>query len=79
MKGIISAFTFLIDTIKMIFGIFMSVFETITMVFRYLLTILDIAFVTIALLPPWLKSFAIITISISVAYILIGRNAGKSD
>lgn len=57
----------------------MSVFETIAMVFRYLITIVDIAFDTIATLPPWIKAFAIITVSISIAYIIIGRNVGKSE
>ena len=63
----------------MIFDIIMSIFETMAMVFRYLITIVEIAFSTIATLPNWLKAFAIITISISIAYFLIGRNAGKSD
>lgn len=79
MKAIISGFKWLIDTIKMLFDMLMGIFETIGMVFRYLITIVDIAFDTIATLPSWLSAFAIITISISIAYIIIGRNVGKSD
>lgn len=79
MKAIISGFKWLIDTITMLFDMVMSIFETIAMVFRYLITIVDIAFDTIKTLPPWLSAFAVITISISIAYIIIGRNVGKSD
>lgn len=79
MKGIIAGFTAIINLFKMVFGMIMSFFKTIAMVFVYLITIVDIAFDVILTLPEWLKAFAIITISISIAYFLIGRNAGKSD
>jgi len=79
MKGIINAFSTIINFFKMIFDIIMSIFETLAMVFRYLITIVDITFDTILTLPEWLKAFAIITVSISIAYFLIGRNPGKSD
>lgn len=78
MKAIISGFKFLIDTIKMIFGFISSVLNTIVMVFRYLITIVNLAFNVVVTFPDWLKAFAIITIAISIAYFLIGRNAGKS-
>lgn len=57
----------------------MSVFETLGMVIRYLITIVGLAIDTIATLPSWLKAFALITLAISVAYFLIGRNAGRTD
>ena len=79
MKAIINGFSFLINTIKMIFEMIMSTFETLAMVFRYLITIVDIAFDVIGTFPSWIKAFAVITISISIAYIIIGRNAGKSE
>lgn len=79
MKAIINGFSWFINTIKMIFEMIMSTFETIAMVFRYLITIVDIAFDVIATFPSWIKAFAVITISISIAYIIIGRNAGKSE
>lgn len=79
MTGIINGIKWFIDAVKMIFDIIMSVFDTIGMVFRYLFTIIQIAFTTITTLPSWLQAFAIITVSISIAYFLIGRNAGKSD
>lgn len=79
MKAIISGFTFLIDTIKMIFGFISSTINTIVMVFQYLITIVGLAFNVVTTLPDWLQAFCIITIAISIAYFLIGRTAGKSD
>lgn len=79
MKGIIAGIKTLIDVIKMIFSIIMSIFKTLGMVLRYLLTIVELAFDSILLLPEWLKAFAVVTISISIAYFLIGRSGGKSE
>lgn len=79
MKGIINTLTNFIDIIKMIFNIIMSIFKTLGMVLKYLLTIVELAFESIVLLPDWLKAFAVVTISISIAYFLIGRSGGKSE
>lgn len=79
MRGIIDTLSNFIDIIKMIFNIIMSIFKTLGMVLRYLLTIVELAFDSILLLPDWLKAFAIVTISISIAYFLIGRSGGKSE
>lgn len=79
MKGIINAFSTLINIIKMLFNIIMSIFSTLGMVLKYLVTIGDLALDSILTLPTWLQSFALITICISLAYFLIGRNPGKSD
>lgn len=79
MKGIINAFSTLINMIKMLFGFIMDFFSTIGMVFKYLITIVNMAFNVIVTFPPWIKAFATITISICIAYFVIGRNAGKSD
>ncbi len=79
MKGIINAFSTLINIIKMLFDIIMDFFSTIGMVFKYLITIVNMAFNVIATFPPWIKAFAVITLSISIAYFVIGRNAGKSE
>lgn len=79
MRGIIDTLSNFIDIIKMFFNIIMSIFKTLGMVLRYLLTIVELAFDSILLLPDWLKAFAIVTISISIAYFLIGRSGGKSE
>ena len=79
MKGLIAGFTTLINILKMAWAIISNIFGTIAMVFTYLLSIINIAFNTISTFPVWLTSFAIITIAISLAYFIIGRNVGKSD
>lgn len=79
MKGIINGFSTLINMIKMLFDFIMGFFQTIAMVLKYLVTIVNLAINTIFTLPSWLSSFGLITISICVAYFLIGRNTGKSD
>lgn len=79
MKGIIAGLTSLINIFKMLFNILMNIFGTIALVFGYLISIVNLAFTTILTLPNWLKAFAIITIAISICYIIIGRNIGKSD
>ena len=79
MKGILNAFSVLINIFKTFFNLVMDTFETLAMVFRYLITIVGVAFDTILSFPPWIKAFATITISISIAYFIIGRNVGKSE
>lgn len=79
LKSLITGIKNIVGFIKTLFDILMSVFETLAMVFRYLLTIVDLAFDTILTFPSWIKAFAVITISISIAYFLIGRNIGKSE
>lgn len=78
MKYIVNAFKTLIDIIKLLFDVIMGIFNTIAMVFKYLITIVQLAFNVIATLPDWLKAFAVITIAITIAYFIIGRNAGKN-
>ena len=78
MKGIIDAFSTIINIFKMIFSIIMDTFSVLASVFNYLIQIVNITFNTLLTLPDWLKGFAVITISISIAYFLIGRTAGKS-
>lgn len=79
MIGIINGITWLMDTVTMIWGFAMSIIKTIIMVFQYLITCVGLAFTVAATLPEWLRAFCIITIAISIAYFLIGRDAGKSD
>lgn len=79
MKGILNGITSIIDVFKMIFSIIMSIFKTLGMVLKYLVTIVELAFNLILTFPDWLKAFALITISISIAYFLIGRSGGKSE
>ena len=79
LRAIVNFFKTIVDTISLLFSIVMSIFETLGMAIKYLITIVGLAIDTVATLPSWLKAFALITIAISVAYFLIGRDTGKSD
>jgi hypothetical protein len=79
LNGILNGFKWLIDTIKFLVGLLMSLVKAITMLFQYLITIVNLAFTTIVTLPPFIQAFAYITIAISIIYIIVGRNTGKSD
>lgn len=79
MSGIINSFKWIINFFKTIFSIISTIFETIATAFNYMITIVQLSFTTIATLPTWLKAFAIITISISIVYFIIGRDTGKSE
>lgn len=79
MKSIINGFKWLISAIKLIFTFIMNFFKAITMLFTYLINIVNLAFTTILSLPPYIQAFAYITIAISIIYIIVGRNSGKSD
>lgn len=79
MKGIINGLKALIDIFKLLFSIIGSIFSTLGLVITYVIKIVDMALGVVATLPDWLQAFGIITVGVSVAYFLIGRNAGKSD
>lgn len=79
MEAISQGFQWLIDTITQIWEFFMSMLSGIMLAFRYLFVIMELAIQTIGNLPDWLQAFGIITISITVMYFVIGREAGKSD
>lgn len=78
MLGIINAFKWLINAIKMIFTFIMNFFKSIGMLFSYLIHIVNVAFSVILTLPPFIQAFAYITLAISIIYIIVGRNSGKS-
>ena len=44
--------------------------------FEYLSFAKDYALTLVGFLPAWLKAFAIITITVSVIYLVIGRDSG---
>lgn len=79
MKGIISAFTWLIEFIKDIFSYVSMVFKMIGQAFKYIGQIITMAFNWLITFPIWLKGIIWLTLFISVMYIIIGRVGGKSD
>ena len=79
MKAIVSGFTWLIDTIKMLVGILMSLIMSLVYAFQYIRTLINRLIVLIGQMPPWISGFMMATLVISVVYIIIGRQGGKSN
>lgn len=79
MKAIVDAFTWLISTIKMLVDFVISMITSIIYLFQYLGTIMQIVTSFIATLPGWLIAFGSISLTVSILYITLGRNAGKND
>lgn len=76
MKYIINCFEFLITTIRTIWDFFVGLLENLLMLIEYLTIVAEICYETIESMPSWLQSFAIITILISVLYMILGRETG---
>lgn len=76
MKFIIDGFEFIINTINTIWDFFIGILEHLLMMFQYIGVVANLAYSLINGLPIWLKSFATITIFISVLYLIVGRESG---
>ena len=79
MSAIIDGFNWIIEFFKTIFNFIGSTFETLGMVFTYIFTIIQVCTSVISTLPSWLQAFGLITLSVCSIYIIIGREAGKSE
>lgn len=79
MSAIIDGFNWIIDFFRTIFDFITNTFTTLAMVFQYIFTIVEVATNVILSLPTWLQAFGLITISVCAVYIIVGRDAGKSD
>lgn len=76
MKKIISAIKGLFDIISIIFDLITDFLSNLIMLFKYLAQALKIALDFISSFPPWLQTFAIITISVVIMYQILGRKSG---
>lgn len=79
MSAVINGFSWLINFFKSIIDMLMFAIKSIITMFEILISIVDIVFGLLNTLPYWLTSFISITLMISIVYIIVGRNAGKSD
>ncbi len=77
MKKIISAIKGLFDIVSLAFSLITGFLENLLKLFYYLTKALANGLVFIGTLPTWLQTFGMITISISVMYIILGRNGGS--
>lgn len=67
-NGFIMGINFLVNVVKSLVDLIRLLATTLTNVFQLTAT-----------LPSWLIAFATASVSIAVLYMILGRNAGKSD
>lgn len=77
MKKIISAIKGLFDIVSLAFSLITGFLENLLKLFYYLAKALANGLVFIGTLPTWLQTFGMITISVSVMYIILGRSGGS--
>lgn len=79
MQGILNAFDFIISTIKSVWAFFMGIVDNTILLIKYIGKALELAYDCIAQMPSWLQAFAFVTVSVSVLYLILGREGGKSN
>lgn len=79
MRGILNALDFILSTIKSVWDFFIGLVENLILLVKYIGKALVLAGQCIAEMPTWLQVFATLTVSVSVLYLILGRQGGKSD
>lgn len=79
MKALVSGFKWIINFFKTVWSFVGNILKGIVVAFQILGRIVTLAMQTILTLPPWIQGFLIITITITIVYFIVGRQAGKSD
>ncbi len=77
MGKIISAVKGLFEIVQLIFNLITGFLSNLVKLFYYLTKALSNALIFVGTLPSWLQIFGTITISISVMYIILGREGGS--
>lgn len=78
-QAVVNAIKNLIEFIQTILTFIANIFRSMILAFNMLLQMIPKVMTLIATLPSWLITFATITIGVTVAYFIMGRQAGKSD
>ena len=77
MQFIIDFIDFFVNIIETIWSFFMSLVENLILLVKYLGIAVRMCYDCIAMLPSWLQAFAFLTITVSVLYMILGRQGGK--
>ena len=77
MGKIISAVKGLFEIVQLVFSLVTGFLSNLLKLFYYLTKALANALIFVGTLPQWLQIFGTITISISVMYIILGREGGS--
>lgn len=78
-QAVVDAISNLIEFIKILWMFIVNIISSLITALAYIATIIPKVLTLIATLPSWLIAFATITLGISVAYIIVGRQGGKSE
>lgn len=67
---------FFVSTITSLWNFFTGLIENFILFFKYLVAVLIVCTDLITEIPQWLQMFAIITLTVSILYLLLGRSTG---
>lgn len=79
MKLIFDYFMRLVSIFEVFWNFVLTFFENMIMLFKYILHSMALATQCILSMPTWLQVFATLTLSVSVLYLIVGRQGGKSE
>ena len=79
MKEVVSGFETLLTLLKTGFEMIMNIFKGLGYMLLYTNTMFTKLAYLIAQLPGWVNAFMMATLGISILYLILGRQGGKSD
>ncbi len=78
MSFITDAIDWLVNLISTIWDFFQGLLENFLMFFKYLASVSNLSKELIFSMPSWLQTFGIITLTVSILYLILGRQTGGS-
>lgn len=78
MNYIINFIDWITDTVTSLWDLLVGIIENLILLVEYIGLAAEIAFGVVASLPDWLQAFGLITITVLILYMILGRNAGGS-
>lgn len=60
-----------------LWNFFVNIIDNTILLVKYLGVAANACYTLVSTLPSWLQAFALITIAISIIYMILGRNSGK--
>lgn len=76
MSYIIDGIDFLVSTLTSIWNFFQGIIENFILFFKYLSVVFGLCISLILNMPSWFQVFGFITITVSVLYLILGRQTG---
>lgn len=76
LSAIVDGFKWLIDFFETIFEVITNFISSLLNLFGYISSATSLAYNLISTMPTWVSGFALITVSVLVLYMILGRRAG---